>query len=330
MKRSFREKLIAVVTFIAGLYFFLEFVLPKHIGEFQFGRYHDQISNGFIVVGTMAIGLGLINLLLVHGGAILKTRKGWPYSVALLAGLGLMMGFEIAAFVQSEQAVKGWQEIAQLRTYYELVQNEADTKDPQPRLQAAQVRLDQLIERTAQPGDVLYVADSMRRVTLVESLREVQQYFVEAQAGAAINVEDLRLAVGMARTLAKETSDERLENSFAKQGASFLYNGFFVPLGAAMFSLLAFYVASAAYRTFRIRSAEAGIMMFAALIVMLGQIPHGPLYISPKLVPIRLWLLEQLSTPAFRAIFFGAAIAGLAMAVRMWLSLERSPLETEE
>lgn len=70
-------------------------------------------------------------------------------------------------------------------------------------------------------------------------------------------------------------------------------------------------------------------MMTAALIVMLGQIPHGPMLISPQLVPLRLWLLEQLSTPAFRAIYFGSAIAGLAMAVRMWLSLERSPLDSE-
>ena len=137
-------------------------------------------------------------------------------------------------------------------------------------------------------------------------------------------------AVSLARKRAKEIVDLKIENSVYKSGATFLYRSFFVPLGAAMFSLLAFYVASAAYRTFRVRSVEAGVMMSAALIVMLGQIPHGPLYISPKLVPIRLWLLEQLSTPAFRAIFFGSAIAGLAMAVRMWLSLERSPLESED
>jgi hypothetical protein len=93
-----------------------------------------------------------------------------------------------------------------------------------------------------------------------------------------------------------------------------------------MFSLLAFYIATAAYRSFRVRSLEALIMMIAAVVVMLGQIPHGPLYVWDKLPAMRLWLLQNLSTPAFRAVYFGAAIAGLAMSVRMWLSLERSPL----
>ena len=70
--------------------------------------------------------------------------------------------------------------------------------------------------------------------------------------------------------------------------------------------------------------------MLAALIVILGQIPQGAAYISEDLPGIRKWLLDNISTPAFRAISFGAAIAGLAMAVRMWLSLERSPLEVDE
>ncbi len=67
-------------------------------------------------------------------------------------------------------------------------------------------------------------------------------------------------------------------------------------------------------------------MMVAALIVMLGQIPHGPLYISTELPALRLWLLKNINTPVNRAIFFGATIASLAAAVRLWLSLERSPL----
>ena len=102
-----------------------------------------------------------------------------------------------------------------------------------------------------------------------------------------------------------------------------------VPLGSAMFSLLAFYIVTAAYRSLRIRSLEALVMMIPALIVMLGQIPHGPLYVSESLPDIRRWLLENLNTAAFRAIFFGSAIAGLAMAIRMWLSLEKSPLSSD-
>jgi hypothetical protein len=104
--------------------------------------------------------------------------------------------------------------------------------------------------------------------------------------------------------------------------SAFIENAFFIPLGAAMFSLLAFYIANAAYRAFRIRSIEAAIMMVAAVVVMLGQIPFGPLFIHPSLPAVRLWLIETVSTPVFRAITFGSVVAGLAMAIRIWLSLD--------
>lgn len=103
---------------------------------------------------------------------------------------------------------------------------------------------------------------------------------------------------------------------------------------AAMFATLAFFIISAAYRAFRIKSAEATLLMLAALIVMLGQIPIGQ-YITHtipekgtfasifRLDNISNWLLLTVNAPATRAIGFGLGIGGLAIAMRIWLSLER-------
>ncbi len=103
---------------------------------------------------------------------------------------------------------------------------------------------------------------------------------------------------------------------------------------AAMFATLAFFIISAAYRAFRVKSAEATLLMVAALVVMLGQIPIGQYitHVIPekgtfaslfRLDNISNWLLLTVNAPATRAIGFGLGIGGLAIALRLWLSLER-------
>jgi len=135
--------------------------------------------------------------------------------------------------------------------------------------------------------------------------------------------------IGQAQEGAKEALREGANRSVVKGLYKCLFEGLYVSLGAAMFSLLAFYIASAAYRAFRVKSAEAGLMMTAALLVMIGQIPFGG-YIWSQFPQVRLWVLQVFSTPAFRGIALGAAVASLAMAMRMWLSLETSAFYREE
>jgi uncharacterized membrane protein len=119
-----------------------------------------------------------------------------------------------------------------------------------------------------------------------------------------------------------------------------LFNGLFAPLQAATFSLLAFYIASAAYRAFRIRTAEAALMMAAAFVVMLGQVPFGAWLTNAipvstgwgffRLEVLGDWVMRWLNMPAQRGIVFGIAVGGLAMSLRIWLSLERGTFFSEQ
>lgn len=85
-------------------------------------------------------------------------------------------------------------------------------------------------------------------------------------------------------------------NPFAP-ASSFLryfYTYMFVPLQATMFSLLAFFIASAAYRAFRARGLNATLLLISAGIVMLGRVPKGE-ESAPYFIGITLILLAIVS-----------------------------------
>jgi hypothetical protein len=101
-----------------------------------------------------------------------------------------------------------------------------------------------------------------------------------------------------------------------------------IPIDSTIFSLLAFYMASAAYRAFRIKSVEAGLMMVVAVIVMLGEISVGNYLTSGLPYSFRVeivseWLKKYWNGAAERGILFGAMVGALALSMRIWLSLER-------
>jgi hypothetical protein len=114
-----------------------------------------------------------------------------------------------------------------------------------------------------------------------------------------------------------------------------LFDGIFQNMDAAMFSLIAFFILSAAYRAFRIRSFEASILMASALIVLLGlsfgslitgKIPAEGFEANFRLETWSSWLLNVISSPALRAIDFGIGLGGLAMGLRIWLGIEKGAL----
>jgi len=98
------------------------------------------------------------------------------------------------------------------------------------------------------------------------------------------------------------------------------------PLQATMFSLLAFYVASAAYRAFRARNVEATVLLIAAIVVMLGRIPFGDMLSGGRMTPISEWLMTKPNAAAQRGIIIGAALGAASMQIRVILGIERTYL----
>jgi hypothetical protein len=213
---SWRKWIIALVTFIAGLFYFLEFVLPESF----LTDWLQPVGNALMVISAFALGLGMVNLILIHARNVSQRKPGWYNSLSLLVSMAAMIIFGF------------W-----------------------------------------------------------------NRYGHSHIVGKIYDV---------------------------------LFNGMLVPLQNTMFSILAFYIVSAAYRAFRIKSLEATLMMIAAVIVMLGQVPIGT-WLSQwgwwpkgyKIPEVANWLLTVVNSAAVRGVGFGIAVGAIATSLRIWLSLER-------
>jgi hypothetical protein len=95
------------------------------------------------------------------------------------------------------------------------------------------------------------------------------------------------------------------------------------PMMSTMFSILAFFIASAAYRAFRARSREATILLFTSVIVMLGRIPLGQ-YLWDKFPDCADWIMAYPNLAVQRGIIIGAALGAAAMSLRIILGIERT------
>jgi hypothetical protein len=104
-----------------------------------------------------------------------------------------------------------------------------------------------------------------------------------------------------------------------------VYSYTLVPLQGTMFAILAFFIASAAYRSFRARSREAAVLLVAAMIVMMGRVPLGE-YILPISGDLSAWILNVLNAAVRRAILIGVSLGAVALSFKIIFGVERSYL----
>ena len=113
---------------------------------------------------------------------------------------------------------------------------------------------------------------------------------------------------------------------------TWVFEWIYDPLKSSVYSLLAFFVASAAYRAFRLRSLEAAVLLAAAFVILLGQTPFGVLLTAWLPAPLHflrvdelsIWIMKVPNTAGWRAVLIGIALGVVSMSLRLILGIERN------
>ncbi|RPI57247.1 MAG: hypothetical protein EHM55_02525 [Acidobacteria bacterium] len=130
---------------------------------------------------------------------------------------------------------------------------------------------------------------------------------------------------------------------YRQTGSAFwyFYQYAFQPLTSTIFALLAFYIASAAFRAFRAKNLEAILLLATAFIVLLGRTFAGVAltgWIDPanwegfrhftglRLENLTVYIMAVFNTAGNRAIMIGIALGIVATSLKILIGVDRSYL----
>ncbi len=102
----------------------------------------------------------------------------------------------------------------------------------------------------------------------------------------------------------------------------FIFNYILQPLEATFFALLALFMATAAFRAFRVRNLETFFFVLFAVIVLLGQVPVS-IYLWPEFPVIKDWILNVPTLAGIKGILLGVALGVTATGLRVLIGIDR-------
>jgi len=289
---------------VVGIYAVVEYFIPHY-------WVHQEVTTRVLewagVIAAAAYVLGGINLVQVTWPKIRRREADWQYKVVLLAAAAIMvlvgLPWRSIVGVDSPGAVQkvGRDDAAAARGVgvVELV----GPDDVQFTI-GATVTHSGKSPRVEVPAGTVPI-EAARRVVGYDSLAET----VEVAPGDVVRV----------------TADPQMQWGADGRVRTWIFDHVFAPSNSTMFALLAFFVASAAFRAFRARNIEAGLLLGAAIIVLLARAPIGSA-IAGWLPDVAQWILDVPSNGSRRAIMMGAAVGAIATGLRVILGLERSHL----
>ncbi len=354
-----RTHIPLAICVICGLLMLVQFFVPNQ-GMKQAQELY--LMWGRIIAG-FALVLGIVSLMRINVTRIRRRVEGWPFAYVTIGGYILM--FVVGAFgglflrnpttltLSYADGQVGTASLNEARTALTFTRGEESfALAPAVAIDRDTAPTNAYIgEWTMEEGDgeaetgSESAAESVVESTPVEAETASEAPPVPTSVAANLGAGgDGSLSV----TLSDGTSDEATFNWSAIGGErafmaggdlernkvlSWLFNYVQIPMDSTIFSLLAFFIASAAFRSFRARDITSTLLLGAAVIVMLGRAPitawlwtkmWGAFGLElPSLGDITEWIMQYPNTAAKRAIYFGVALAALGQSLRILAGVER-------
>ncbi len=246
------------------------------------GFVNNDATQWFDIIASFAIFLGALNLLKLQIQKITRKQKNWQYSI--LAVLGFFFAIFAGFFFRG--------------TNFVMI-NSFDVQNVTP--------ISEFI--ATETGNEAITIESK----LLDSSGEFEIPYIFKLESTAIEFSNSLIQLGAESTVDSKPWGAHLQT----KGSLFywIFTHIYTPLSATMFALLAFFVASASYRAFRIRNFEATLLLLAGIILMLGRVPIGQL-ISGWFIAYLLVLFSSMVMTPFisnKKIILGIVLVGISL-----------------
>ena len=273
-----KRQMPTIIAISVGLFIlFGHFINYEPVQQFV----NNDATQWFDIIASFAIFLGALNMLKLQVLRVAQKKKNWQYSILAIFGFAfaIFAGFFFRGANYVTLTDIDPNQVTQLVAHISTIQ---DVKDP-------------------------FLMEKGINGSLAEY--EIPKIFISRSSADHF----LDLVSSLAGNVSVDSKPWGAHVQTKGSLFSWMFFKIFTPLSSTMFALLAFFVASASYRAFRIRNFEATLLLVAGIILMIGRVPVGELIPWWVVSTLIVFGLGALIAPLIldKKILFGIIFCGI-------------------
>ena len=284
-----KRQMPAIIAIGVGLFIlFGHFINNPNVQGFV----NNDATQWFDIIASFAIFLGALNMLKLQVLKVVKKQRNWQYSILAI------FGFSFAIFAG----------------FFFRGANYITLIDIHPQ------NVNKLVEYISTVQEVDDPVLMVKGIQGSLASYEIPKIFISRATAEAFSVTISGIARDVTLGVKPWGAHVQIEGSLF----SWMFFKIFTPLSSTMFALLAFFVASASYRAFRIRNFEATLLLVAGIILMIGRVPVGELVPWWLVSTLMVFGIGALIAPLIpdKKLLFGIIIGGIVLTSGLGILLD--------